>query len=287
MDKTFNISFIKPSNIFSKSFTNVSAKELFKSLIKFFSAKTDLLVIGAISLIYLLIAQRIEFSFSLFLQQLPEAVFFITEEMLPVNWESYSDYLSPLLDTFCVAIISLVFSSVISFLLGFLCSEKTMHIKWVRTTVKGFMTVIRNVPNIIWALMLVPAFGVGITTGVIALTVGNIGSMTRFYYETIDEVDLELLTSLKATGMSYIQVIRFGAIPQALPGFISWTIYSLENNIRSSSIIGLVGAGGVGMYISNNLSLMKYKTAAMGIILIVVCVIITEIISNILRKRII
>lgn len=249
--------------------------------------KIDLLVIGTIATIYFLVAQRIDFSFFTFLMQLPEAILFINEEMMPVNWGSYTDYLTPLLDTFCVAILSLVFSSAISFFLGFLCSEKTMHIKPVRSVLKTVTTVLRNIPNIIWALMFVPAFGVGITTGIIALTIGNIGNMTRFYYETIDEVDMELMTSLKATGMSYLQVIRFGAIPQALPGFVSWTIYSLENNIRSSAIIGLVGAGGVGMYISNNLSLMKYKTASMGIILIVVCVLVTEIVSNILRKRII
>ncbi|MGL5983486.1 MAG: phosphonate ABC transporter, permease protein PhnE [Cetobacterium sp.] len=254
---------------------------------KLFHDKNDFIIMSTIFLLYLLIAYRMDFSFLLFLEQLPLAAFFITDEMLPVNWISYSDYLIPLLDTFCVAVVSLIFSSIISFLLGFLCSEKTMHIKFVRTFIKGIMTVIRNIPNIIWALMLVPAFGVGVTTGVIALTIGNIGSMTRFYYETIDEVNLELLTSLKATGMSSLQVIKFGAIPEALPGFISWTIYSLENNIRSSSIIGLVGAGGVGMYINNNLSLMKYKTAAMGILLIIICVITTEIISNLLRKRII
>lgn len=249
--------------------------------------KSDIFTFGTISLIYLIIAYRLEFSFLSFLLEIPAATFFITEEMLPVNWKSYNNYMIPLLDTFCVAIVSLGFSSFISFFLGFLCSEKTMPIKGIRTGVKGFATILRNIPNIIWALMFVPAFGVGITTGVIALTVGNIGDMTRFYYETIDEVDLELLSSLKATGMSHLQVIRFGAIPQAIPGFISWTIYSLESNIRSSAVIGLVGAGGIGMYISNNLSLMKYNTATMGIFLIVVCAIVTEIISNILRKRII
>lgn len=257
-----------------------------KSMVKTFN-KNDMFALGLISIIYLFIAYRLEFTFLSFLSELPSALFFISEEMLPINWGSYNNYLTPLLDTFCVAIVSLVFSSIISLCLGFLCSEKTMHFKWVRNIVKSFATILRNIPNIIWALMFVPAFGVGITTGIIALTVGNIGDMTRFYYETIDEVDLELLSSLKATGMSHLQVIRFGAVPQAIPGFISWTIYSLESNIRSSAVIGLVGAGGIGMYISNNLSLMKYNTAAMGIVLIVTCAIVTEIISNILRKRII
>lgn len=257
-----------------------------KYTVKMFN-KNDIFTLGVISIIYLFIAYRLDFSFLSFLVELPSAVSFITEEMLPVNWKSYNNYMTPLLDTFCVAIVSLIFSSAISFFLGFLCSEKTMHFKPIRNFVKSFATILRNIPNIIWALMFVPAFGVGITTGIIALTVGNIGDMTRFYYETIDEVDLELLSSLKATGMSHLQVIRFGAIPQAIPGFISWTIYSLESNIRSSAVIGLVGAGGIGMYISNNLSLMKYNTAAMGILLIVVCAIVTEIISNILRKRII
>lgn len=237
--------------------------------------------------IYIMIAHKLEFSFINVFTELPEVYSFITTDMLPLNWKSYSSYMEPLIDTFAVAVVSLLFSAVISLFLAFLCSEKTMPLRLVRNIIKSLATILRNIPNIIWALMFVPAFGVGITTGVVALTVGNIGNMTRFYSETIDEIDMELMNSLRATGMSYLQTIRFGAVPQALPGFISWTVYALENNIRSSSMIGLVGAGGIGMYISNNLSLMKYRTAAMGIMLVVVCVVTTEIISNILRKRII
>lgn len=238
-------------------------------------------------IIYIIASQRVGFGMFKYVYELPNVYFFITEELMPVSWHSYNTYLSALMDTFYIAIVSLVVASSISMILAFMASTTTMPVKAIRNVIKGGCAVLRNIPSLIMALMFVPAFGVGVTTGIMALTVGNIGKMTRFYVDTIEEINMEPVNSLEAMGMSRIQSLRFGAFPQALPGFISWTLYSLEVNIRSSAIIGMVGAGGVGMVISNNLSLFRYGRASMGIILIVLVVVAVEYISTKLRRRII
>jgi phosphonate transport system permease protein len=145
----------------------------------------------------------------------------------------------------------------------------------------------RAIPDIIFALIFVAAVGLGPFSGVLALMVGSFGSMAKVYAEAIEAIDPQQVLAIRATGADRAQTFVFGVVPQALPLMASYTLLFFEQNVRSATILGIVGAGGVGFVLSKYMALFQYQRLMGALILIVVAVTLIDRFSDALRKRII
>ena len=156
----------------------------------------------------------------------------------------------------------------------------------LRFIARIFISFLRNIPVLVWAALLVYIFGIGNMVGLIALVFATLGFLARSYSESINEVAGSKLESLKASGASYLQILFHGLVPEFVPALINWTLFSFEINIRASAILGMVGAGGIGIMIQTNIRLFKYREALSLIVILITMVLVTEILTNKIRRLI-
>jgi phosphonate transport system permease protein len=149
------------------------------------------------------------------------------------------------------------------------------------------MNINRAIPEIIFALIFVAAVGLGPFGGVLALAIGSIGFKAKVYAEAIEAIDPQQVQAVRATGASRVQTIIYAVMPQAMPLIASYSLLSFESNVRAATILGLVGAGGVGFTLSKYLALFQYQLLTGALIIIVVVVTLIDRISDRIRKRII
>ncbi|WP_059049345.1 phosphonate ABC transporter, permease protein PhnE [Paenibacillus senegalimassiliensis] len=216
----------------------------------------------------------------------PEFIAFFVNNFLPPNFDNINKYVPLIVDTILFAVVGTYISAVLGLLFGILLSEQTNRFAWLRFTVRFVLSFLRNVPVLAWAALLVYIFGIGNMVGLIALILATLGFLARSYSESINEIAGSKLEALKACGASYWQIIIHGLIPQFIPAWINWTLFSFEINMRASAILGMVGAGGIGIMIQTNMRLFKYHEALSLIIILAAMVLITEYCTNKLRKLI-
>jgi phosphonate transport system permease protein len=217
---------------------------------------------------------------------IPGVLKFIFTDFLPPNVRALPPIVNPLLDTIAMAIVSTVTATFISLILALLGAALTTPHTVLRIAIRAGTSFLRNVPALAWTMILVPAFGIGKFVGVLALIIGSLGGMTRFFMEAIEEIDVGKIEAIQATGGSYWQVLRNGVLPQCTPGLVSWTLYSLELDVRASTIIGMVGGGGIGFFIQTSIKLFRYSDAAMAIFVVALLVILIEWTSKKVRQAI-
>jgi phosphonate transport system permease protein len=148
------------------------------------------------------------------------------------------------------------------------------------------LNVIRSINELILALVFVAAVGLGPFPGVLALAVHGVGMLGKFFAESIEEIDEGPLQALRSTGARPLQVIVFGVLPQVITAWIAVILYRFEVNLRSATVLGMVGAGGLGFELVSSLKLFKYQETATCIVVITVMVIVADLISNRLRVAI-
>ena len=216
----------------------------------------------------------------------PEFIGFFIKNFLPPNFTNTKSYFPLILQTIMFAVVGTYISAILAFLFGLLLSERTNHIRWLRMSILTIMSLFRNVPFLVWASVLVYIFGIGNMVGLIALVIATLGFLSRSYAESINEIPEAKLEALKACGASYLQILFHGLIPTFVPAWINWTLFSFEINIRASAILGLVGAGGVGIMIQTNIRLFKYSEALSLILILVAMVLLTEFVTNKIRSQI-
>jgi phosphonate transport system permease protein len=227
-----------------------------------------------------------EFSIPEAIKVIPGILGFIFTDFLPPNAKAVPNIISPLLDTFYMAVIATGTAGIISLVLALLSAAPTAPNLMFKVTIRAVASLLRNIPALGWAMILIPAFGIGKFVGLLALTISSIGTMTRFFTETIEEIDVGKIEAIRATGGSYWQTLKNGVLPQCTPGLVAWTLYNLEVDIRASTIIGMVGGGGVGLFIQSSLKLFRYDHATMAILLVAILVLVVEFISKKVRERI-
>lgn len=248
------------------------SKKIFVFVVVFFT----LLIL---SLVYL------EISFIEMLVGLPSFVMFFFENFFPPSVENLQQYIPAMVETLGYAVISTYISTIIAFVFGILISENTNKIKSLRVITRGFVSILRNIPFIIWGALLVYIFGIGGIVGVLALILVTIGFLSKSYAESIDEISGDKLEALRANGSSYFQILFHGVIPQFVPSWINWTLFAFEINVRASAVLGIVGAGGIGVLIDTNINLFKYGEAITIIAVFVIIILLTEFVTNSIRKR--
>jgi phosphonate transport system permease protein len=248
------------------------------------SKKTNGILLAFLALLLFSI-YYLEISLLEMLMGLPNFVLFFFEKFIPANTENLKQYIPSVIDTLGYAVIATYLSSILAFIFGILISEHTNKFKTVRVIVRGFVSILRNIPFIIWGSLLVYIFGLGGIVGVLALILVTIGFLSKSYAESIDEISGDKLEALRANGASYFQILFHGVIPQFVPAWINWTLFSFEINVRASVVLGLVGAGGIGVLIDTNINLFKYEEALAIIAVVVIIILLTEFVTNSIRKR--
>jgi len=229
-----------------------------------------------------------EISFLNFKEGIPYMIEFL-KEMFPPNL--YKEFLysvfTALILTFKMALAGTIIGVVISLPLAILASKKLTPIGFLYHPTRLLISLFRTVPDLIWALFFVATIGLGPFAGVLALTVDTIGFCGRFFAESFEETAKEPVQGLKAIGANKLAIIFCAVIPGSLPSLINSSLFSLEKAVRSSVVLGLVGAGGIGVELKNSMDMFEYSSAATIIILIFILVIFVEQISSYIRNKII
>ncbi|MBS3761325.1 MAG: hypothetical protein KGY43_07655, partial [Halodesulfurarchaeum sp.] len=152
---------------------------------------------------------------------------------------------------------------------------------------RGTMSTIRAIPAIVWTLIYIPIFGISPATGVLAITTDTVGNLGRLFTDELEEIEDGPIEAVRSTGSGRVQVVVFGMLSQVTNAFIAWTLYILEINTRIAITLGVLGVGGLGMYIDNQLGLLDagYQNAMAGIIMVVFIVLSIELVSSRIRAR--
>lgn len=196
---------------------------------------------------------------------------FITQDFLPPALPKASripGIFSSILVTLALAMFSTTVAAVLAFFVSLFGSEKVSPFPRAAKAVRGFATFLRNIPALVWAFILFSSLGIGTGVGFVALCITSFAFMVRAFVETMEDVSQDCVESLQAVGASFPQRVSQAILPSCLSGFLSWFLYCVEVNIRASTIVGMVGGGGVGYVISNSLQGYDYGTAGVAILLV-------------------
>lgn len=192
-----------------------------------------------------------------------------------------------IIETVQMAIIGTTLSIFLALPFGLLAARNTAPHQIVYQATRLALNANRAVPELIFALIFVAAVGLGPFSGVLALALSSIGFMAKMYAEAIEAIDPQQLLAVRATGANRLQTFVYGVIPQAMPLVASYSLYLFEHNIRAASILGIVGAGGVGFVINKYMALFQFRNLMGALVLIIVVVTVIDRFSDYLRKKII
>lgn len=203
----------------------------------------------------------------------------------PPDFDKIGLIIRLLVETLQMAIIGTLIGALLSLVLSFAAASNIAP-RWLYSSSRLLLNALRSIPDLILALMFVSAVGLGPFAGIMALVFGSIGSIAKVYAEAMESVDAGPLRALESTGASRRQVITYGVLPQAAPLLTSYTLLLFEGNIRGATILGIVGAGGIGMELQTAMRLYDYGHLLAIIISIVVLVTVIDRLSALIRKRI-
>lgn len=192
-----------------------------------------------------------------------------------------------LVETILIAFMATTLGVIGGFLLSFPASRNLAPNKWVLWISRRYLEIARTVPELVWALIFVFCFSVGPMAGVLAIGLHATGALGKLYSEVNENIDMRPLEGVKAAGGTWFDQIRYGAVPQVLPNILSYTLLRFEINVRASSIIGYVGAGGLGQEFRTAMSLQEYTDLSALFVIIFITVVIIDYGSEKLRHRVI
>ena len=205
----------------------------------------------------------------------------------PTGFDQLPMFLRVMGETLAMAFLGTVLGAVVAFPLAFLASKNMMPFRPLQFGTRRFADLLRAFDYLIWALIFVRAIGLGPMAGIMAIAIVEVGTFIKLYSEAIENLDRKQMDGIRAAGGNRLQIIRYGVLPQVLPMMISNTLYMFEHNTRSASILGIVGAGGIGFLLADRLRAYELQEACLIIIMVVVTVYAIDFLSKKLRERII
>jgi phosphonate transport system permease protein len=212
----------------------------------------------------------------------PWVLDFLTR-MMPPNWAFAENLTKPALETIQIAIWGTLLSIILAVPVCFLAARNITPNIVVFHSTRQVLNIARGINEIILALIFVAAVGLGPFAGVIALAIHGAGMLGKFFAESIEEIDQGPIEALRSTGAGPIQVIIFGVMPQVVTAWIAVCLYRFETNLRQATVLGMVGAGGIGFELVGSMKLFQYKDTAMCIVVIIAMVMAADYASNKMR----
>lgn len=222
-----------------------------------------------------------------FLYDAPEQGASLIGRMIPPDWSITGSLLLPLWDTLNIATTGTALGVAIAFPLAFLAARNTTPHPAVRGLALAVIVSSRSINSLIWAMLLVTIVGPGILAGMLAIALRSIGFVGKLLYEAIEEIRPEAVEAVEATGATRSQVLAWSVWPQILPAFAGVSVYRWDINIRESTVLGLVGAGGIGLQMNAAINNLAWDQVAMVFVLIFATVIISEWVSARVRYSVI
>ena len=210
----------------------------------------------------------------------------ILSRMLPPDFSNFSQLFLAILETIEIAILGTFLAIVLSIPLGLFSARNLAPNYFVYIICKTIVIFFRAIPEFIMAMILVIAIGFGAMPGVLALGLHTMGFLAKFYAEDIEHINQGPIDALKSSGATKSQIISFGVIPQILPSFVANNLYILDRNVRMATMLGIVGAGGIGYELQSSFRMFEYERVSAIIILIFVTIFIIDHLSAFIRSKI-
>ncbi|MBM3522721.1 MAG: phosphonate ABC transporter, permease protein PhnE [Alphaproteobacteria bacterium] len=232
------------------------------------------------------------------IQGLPRTTEFITKMIPPLRLSSLGadlgewywglgKWLTSLLNTLLMAYLATVLGTLLGGALSFLAARNLVKRYWVYWVTRRVLEIARTVPDIVWALMFVLAFGIGPLPGVLAITVHTLGAQGKLFAEVNENASRLPIEGVRAAGGNWFHEMRFGVLPQVLPNYMSYTFWRIELNVRSATIVGFVGAGGIGHDLFTAIQLLYFADAGAILIIVVATIMLIDMLSERYRHRLI
>ena len=210
----------------------------------------------------------------------------IISRMLPPDFSNLNQLIYAMLETIEIAFLGTFIAIVLSIPLGLFSARNLAPNYFVYLICKTIVIFFRAIPEFIIAMILVIAIGFGAMPGVLALGLHTMGFLAKFYAEDIEHINNGPIDALKSSGASKSQIISFGVIPQILPSFVANNLYILDRNVRMATMLGIVGAGGIGYELQSSFRMFEYERVSAIIILIFITIFIIDHLSSLIRSKI-
>ncbi len=240
---------------------------------------------GAITLLYAAwVSEIISLKFFAGLPKLGHALGLM---LIPSGLEHIPEFLWAIAETLAMAFLGTLIASILAIPLAILCARTTLPIRIAQFGFRRFSDALRSLDYLIWALVFVRAIGLGPIAGILAIAAVDLGTLAKLYSEAIDNASRRPVEGVRASGGSWLDGIGLGVLPQVAPNMLSAALYLFESNVRSASILGIVGAGGIGYQLADRLRVYEFGQASLIVIMIIITVAVIDMISGRLRARLI
>lgn len=208
----------------------------------------------------------------------------IIVEMLKPDWSYVSYVVAPLIQTIKMAVIGTAIGAGLAFPYAFLVSRNVVTNRFVTGLFRFILNIIRTIPDLLLAALFVAVVGIGPVAGIITLAIFSFGMVGKLFFEAVETIDEGPIEALKASGANQWEIVRYAVIPQVMGYFVSYTLYAFEINVRASTVLGYVGAGGIGLFLQQNLSQFRYDRVSLMVLLIFAVVLVIDYVSSKTRE---
>jgi phosphonate transport system permease protein len=207
-------------------------------------------------------------------------------DFFPPNFSQWRFYLQEMIVTVQIALWGTALAVVFAVPLGLLSSSNIAPV-WIRQPIRRLMDAARAINEMVFAMLFIVTVGLGPFAGVLALFVHTTGVLAKLFSEAVESIDSQPVEGVRATGANALEEIVFGVLPQVLPLWISYALYRFESNVRSASVVGMVGAGGIGVVLWEIIRGFQYAETCAVMIIIVITVTLIDLISARIRKALV
>jgi phosphonate transport system permease protein len=205
-------------------------------------------------------------------------------EFFPPDFSQWRYYLEEILITLQIAIWGTFLAIIFAIPFGLMAAENVSPI-WLRQPVRRLMDALRAINELVFALLFVAAVGLGPFTGVLAIFVHTTGILAKLFSEAVEAIDPRPVEGIRATGANVLEEILYGVIPQVIPLWVSYSLYRFESNVRSATVVGMVGAGGIGVVLWEVIRGFYFAQTCAVMLMIIVTVSLIDLLSASLRRR--
>ncbi|MBU9713678.1 phosphonate ABC transporter, permease protein PhnE [Evansella tamaricis] len=244
---------------------------------------TGILIFGGLFFIFSLIQLNLDYSR---LISGTSKLFSFVGHMMPPDFSTWEKVIGAGLESLQIAIVGTSIGVVLALFLSFLAAENLSPHRTISWMIKGIAAFVRAIPALIWVLIFIVAVGMGPFPGILALAFNSLGMLVKVFAQSIEEIDDGVLEAMRSTGASWMQVIFQGVIPTVLTAYMSWSIFRLEIDFRYATILGMVGAGGIGWELTSAMRMYRLEEASFIILVIFLMVFTVEVTGNQLKKMI-
>ncbi|MFH7025829.1 MAG: phosphonate ABC transporter, permease protein PhnE [Heteroscytonema crispum UTEX LB 1556] len=264
-------------------FYNSKLKIHNSKLLQRYTWVSHLLLLGIIFVIYAWALQGLKVDFALLKDSWQYVIDFISR-LFPPDLTVVDIAIKALIETVQMSLWGTTIGAIVSVPIA-IASASNIAPSWLQWLANLLQNTVRSVPSIILGLIFVAATGLGAPAGTLALGIYTIGYLAKFYQQAIEAVDRRSIESLQVAGASRIQIAQYGILPQVLPLGLGYTLWMFEYNIRAASVLGVVGAGGIGFQLKSYIDGFEYTKATTMMLVLLVVVTVIDVFSSQLRRR--